>query len=221
MYFFVYPFVCMPSHNCHSCITEEFHRLLLEAGARAADDNDSSSGGKGGGVVLLDARNLYESRIGYGDEKEGSPIDIYWWINPPSERARASVSQSVHPFKNTHNHTNPTTPHTSTPPHEQRHTTTHNPINPTNKNSRFAPPGGHVPVLTPPVRQFSELPSWLDGAEAQGLLLKGRTVAMYCTGGVRCEVGRVWVWIVGWIGHYRKHAANGRLTSTPPPHTSR
>ena len=57
---------------------------------------------------------------------------------------------------------------------------------PQHTNRRFVAPG--VPVLIPPVRQFSELPAWIDAVTEQGLLA-GKTVAMYCTGGVRCEVG--------------------------------
>ena len=42
----------------------------------------------------------------------------------------------------------------------------------------------NVPTLLPPLRQFSELPSWL-GSQLDAM--RGRTVLMYCTGGVRCE----------------------------------
>ena len=41
-----------------------------------------------------------------------------------------------------------------------------------------------VTTLLPPLRQFSELPAWID---ANLDLLKGRQVFAYCTGGVRCE----------------------------------
>jgi hypothetical protein len=68
-----------------------------------------------------------------------------------------------------------------------------------NHDRRFTAPG--VPLLAPPIRQFSELPAWLDaheqeeeGGEDAGELprLKGRRIAMYCTGGVRCEVRERW-----------------------------
>eukprot|EP00897_Mesotaenium_endlicherianum_P005108 jgi/Mesen1/4625/ME000237S03664 len=45
-------------------------------------------------------------------------------------------------------------------------------------------PEAGVTVLAPGVRQFSDLPAWLD-AHAESL--RGRRVLMYCTGGVRCE----------------------------------
>ncbi|KAG5177691.1 hypothetical protein JKP88DRAFT_350674 [Tribonema minus] len=41
-----------------------------------------------------------------------------------------------------------------------------------------------VPLLAPRTRQFSDLPRWIDAHLAE---LEGRTVLMYCTGGVRCE----------------------------------
>lgn len=50
--------------------------------------------------------------------------------------------------------------------------------------SFFAPEG--VAVVRPCLRQFSDLPSWMDSAEAEALL-RDRRVLMYCTGGVRCE----------------------------------
>ena len=47
---------------------------------------------------------------------------------------------------------------------------------------RFELPG--VQTLLPPIRQFSELPHWIDEQLPD---LRGCTVLMYCTGGVRCE----------------------------------
>lgn len=41
-------------------------------------------------------------------------------------------------------------------------------------------------MVRPCLRQFSDLPSWMDSAEAEALL-RDRRVLMYCTGGVRCE----------------------------------
>lgn len=46
----------------------------------------------------------------------------------------------------------------------------------------FRVPG--VPLLDPQTRCFSDLPDWVDD-HAQ--CLAGKTVLMYCTGGVRCE----------------------------------
>ncbi|GBG67866.1 hypothetical protein CBR_g985 [Chara braunii] len=48
---------------------------------------------------------------------------------------------------------------------------------------RFVPPPG-VQFVDPQIRQFSDLPTWLDANEES---LRGRRVMMYCTGGVRCE----------------------------------
>ena len=82
----------------------EFHELLQQASSASASASTKP-------VVLLDARNVYESRIGH--------------------------------FK--------------------------------------AP---NVDTLLPPTRQFTDLPTYLDERLEQ---LRGRTVLMYCTGGVRCE----------------------------------
>lgn len=41
-----------------------------------------------------------------------------------------------------------------------------------------------VETMLPPIRQFSELPRWIDQHVSA---LEGSTVLMYCTGGVRCE----------------------------------
>lgn len=88
----------------------EFHETLREASAASASPSTS-------GVVLLDARNVYESRIGH-----------------------------------------------------------------------FQAAG--VPTLLPPTRQFTDLPAFLDAHLDQ---LRGRTVLMYCTGGVRCESASAYV----------------------------
>lgn len=85
-------------HTARHLSPAEFHDML-------------SQGEEGVETVLLDARNLYESRIGYFSK-------------------------------------------------------------------------GGVPVLRPALRQFSELPSWMDRSEEA---LRGKRVLMYCTGGVRCE----------------------------------
>lgn len=47
------------------------------------------------------------------------------------------------------------------------------------------PQSPSVPTLDPRTRCFSDLPAWLD--EHAYDKLAGRTVLMYCTGGVRCE----------------------------------
>ncbi|CAG9464801.1 unnamed protein product [Pedinophyceae sp. YPF-701] len=49
---------------------------------------------------------------------------------------------------------------------------------------RFEAPDSVVPTIDPRTRCFSDLPAWLDAHAEQ---LRGKTVAMYCTGGVRCE----------------------------------
>ena len=53
---------------------------------------------------------------------------------------------------------------------------------------RFEAPG--VETLCPPIRQFSELPAWLERMQPR---LAGRPLLMYCTGGVRCEPASAWM----------------------------
>ncbi|XP_050273722.1 rhodanese-like domain-containing protein 6 [Quercus robur] len=51
----------------------------------------------------------------------------------------------------------------------------------------------HVPnveTLDPGIRQYSDLPSWIDDKSEQ---LKGKRVLMYCTGGIRCEMASAYI----------------------------
>ncbi|XP_050225798.1 rhodanese-like domain-containing protein 6 [Mercurialis annua] len=91
----------------------EFHSVLQNAGQCSQKDGPASDGG----LVLLDARNLYETRIGK--------------FNMPA-----------------------------------------------------------VETLDPSIRQYSDLPSWIDDNSEQ---LRGKQVLMYCTGGIRCEVASAYI----------------------------
>ena len=53
---------------------------------------------------------------------------------------------------------------------------------------RFA--AANVPTLLPQIRQFSDLPAWIDAHVDE---LRGRRVLMYCTGGVRCETASAYL----------------------------
>lgn len=48
----------------------------------------------------------------------------------------------------------------------------------------------NVETLDPQVRQYSDLPSWIDGNHDQ---LKGKQILMYCTGGIRCEMASAYI----------------------------
>lgn len=51
----------------------------------------------------------------------------------------------------------------------------------------------HVPnveTLDPEIRQYSDLPSWLDNHSEQ---LRGNNILMYCTGGIRCEMASAYI----------------------------
>ncbi|GAV85729.1 Rhodanese domain-containing protein/FSH1 domain-containing protein [Cephalotus follicularis] len=87
-----------------------FHSLLQHAGQTECSSDDTKS-------VLLDARNLYETRIG-----------------------------------------------------------------------KFNTP--YVKTLDPEIRQYSDLPSWIDSNSEQ---LRGKQVLMYCTGGIRCEMASAYI----------------------------
>ncbi|XP_059440033.1 rhodanese-like domain-containing protein 6 isoform X2 [Corylus avellana] len=93
----------------------EFHSALQSAGQGQFSEKDSPA--YNGGLVLLDARNLYETRIGK--------------FNAPN-----------------------------------------------------------VETLDPGIRQYSDLPSWIDDNSEQ---LKGKRVLMYCTGGIRCEMASAYI----------------------------
>lgn len=91
----------------------EFHSVLHSAGNNL--ESEGQSGGKP--LILLDARNVYETRIGK--------------------------------FKTS-----------------------------------------NVETLDPEIRQYSDLPSWIDSHAEQ---LQGKSVLMYCTGGIRCEMASAYI----------------------------
>ncbi|XP_022719543.1 rhodanese-like domain-containing protein 6 isoform X2 [Durio zibethinus] len=47
-----------------------------------------------------------------------------------------------------------------------------------------------VETLDPGIRQYSDLPSWIDDNSEQ---LRGKHVLMYCTGGIRCEMASAYI----------------------------
>ncbi|KAK1440299.1 hypothetical protein QVD17_06124 [Tagetes erecta] len=89
----------------------EFHSLLQNANASETSETSSKK------LVLLDARNLYETRIG-----------------------------------------------------------------------KFHVP--NVETLDPEIRQYSDLPTWLDNHSEK---LRGNDILMYCTGGIRCEMASAYI----------------------------
>ncbi|XP_050383340.1 rhodanese-like domain-containing protein 6 isoform X2 [Argentina anserina] len=100
------------SHAGKHLSAAEFHSVLQKAGQlhKESKENDRE-------LVLLDARNLYETRIG-----------------------------------------------------------------------KFHTP--NVETLDPCIRQYSDLPSWIDDNCDQ---LQGKSVLMYCTGGIRCEMASAYI----------------------------
>jgi len=96
-------------------LPEDFHNIIKES-VEKKDNN----------VILLDARNLYESRVGRFDSKNKDSAD--------STIEKESIQ-----------------------------------------------------FVAPPTSSFSELPLMLDNLEDDVGDLEGKTVLMYCTGGVRCE----------------------------------
>ncbi|KAG8363929.1 hypothetical protein BUALT_Bualt19G0073500 [Buddleja alternifolia] len=47
-----------------------------------------------------------------------------------------------------------------------------------------------VKTLDPEIRQYSDLPSWIDNNSEQ---LRGNNILMYCTGGIRCEMASAYI----------------------------
>ena len=50
----------------------------------------------------------------------------------------------------------------------------------------FSPPPGGATLLDPQMRTSADFPKWLNAPETKEQL-QGKTVMMYCTGGIRCE----------------------------------
>ncbi|KAJ8572782.1 hypothetical protein K7X08_009293 [Anisodus acutangulus] len=48
----------------------------------------------------------------------------------------------------------------------------------------------HVETLDPEIRQYSDLPSWIDNNSE---MLRGNNILMYCTGGIRCEMASAYI----------------------------
>ncbi|KAK9084399.1 hypothetical protein Scep_030870 [Stephania cephalantha] len=48
----------------------------------------------------------------------------------------------------------------------------------------------NVETLDPKIRQYSDLPSWIDDHSEQ---LRGKSILMYCTGGIRCEMASAYI----------------------------
>ncbi|CAH9087558.1 unnamed protein product [Cuscuta europaea] len=53
---------------------------------------------------------------------------------------------------------------------------------------KFSTP--NVETLDPEIRQYSDLPSWIDNNAEK---LKGKNILMYCTGGIRCEMASAYI----------------------------
>lgn len=51
-----------------------------------------------------------------------------------------------------------------------------------------------VETLDPKIRQYSDLPSWIDSNSDQ---LRGNSILMYCTGGIRCEMASAYIRSLG------------------------
>ncbi|KAL6622434.1 hypothetical protein ACP70R_032313 [Stipagrostis hirtigluma subsp. patula] len=48
----------------------------------------------------------------------------------------------------------------------------------------------NVETLDPEIRQYSDLPSWIDEHTEK---LRGKSILMYCTGGIRCEMASAYI----------------------------
>ncbi|KAA0035728.1 rhodanese-like domain-containing protein 6 isoform X2 [Cucumis melo var. makuwa] len=48
----------------------------------------------------------------------------------------------------------------------------------------------NVETLDPEIRQYSDLPSWIDDNSEK---LRGKQILMYCTGGIRCEMASAYI----------------------------
>lgn len=69
---------------------------------------------------------------------------------------------------------------------------------------KFLPPKG-VQTLEPNIRQYSDLPAWIDRHADD---LRGNHILMYCTGGVRCEMASAYIRMKG-LGYENVYQLSG------------
>jgi UPF0176 protein len=60
------------------------------------------------------------------------------------------------------------------------------------RNSFEVEQGSFAHAIDPGTERFSEFPAWFD-AEAEALRASGKKIAMFCTGGIRCEKATAYV----------------------------
>jgi UPF0176 protein len=80
-------------------------------------------------------------------------------------------------------------------------------------------------AIDPHIKSFSELPDWVRHAQAQGTLWAGAEaqktkVAMFCTGGIRCEKSTAYMRTLGFDEVYHLEGGILKYLETVPPEQS-
>jgi UPF0176 protein len=85
--------------------------------------------------------------------------------------------------------------------------------------------GSFEGAIDPRIRSFSELPAWVQQAQAEGTLASGEAVkktkvAMFCTGGIRCEKSTAYLRTLGFDEVYHLEGGILKYLETVPPEQS-
>ena len=85
--------------------------------------------------------------------------------------------------------------------------------------------GSFVGAVDPKTKTFSELPGWIEAQSGPGKLLapaqgKKRRVAMFCTGGIRCEKSTAFLRMQGFDEVYHLQGGILKYLETVPPEKS-
>ena len=76
-------------------------------------------------------------------------------------------------------------------------------------------------AVNPETRSFTEFPGWIEQQRAEGGLLHGkRKVAMFCTGGIRCEKSTAYMRSLGYDEVYHLEGGILKYLETVPEDTS-
>ena len=82
--------------------------------------------------------------------------------------------------------------------------------------------GTFAGAVDPGIAMFSELPQWIEQQRASGGLLAGQPpVAMFCTGGIRCEKSTAYLRALGFDAVYQLRGGILRYLAEVPPAENR
>ena len=179
---------------------QEFHGVLAEA----------VQGRASGDIVLIDARNIYETRLGHFDLHQApaqAPTPSPAPACSQDHSSPVAASETKEQFDESAAVGTATVATATMPAVEEREAEVVAPAKagkvgqkvngtaPTAAGREEEPPPveayvsqqGQVVTYLPNTRNFTDLPTCIERLPEQVGGLAGKTVLMYCTGGVRCE----------------------------------